>query len=156
LALDIAMGLGVNAGYLLDHGLRVVGVDISNVAVTQVKKEFPAIIAVIADIERFFIPPAKFDVILNFLYLQRNLWPDMIRGLKLGGLLFIECLTEDMLIDHPEIDPIYLLKPGELQGIFTTPPVDMELEILHYFEGWSSSASSHRRAVASMIGHRLT
>jgi tellurite methyltransferase len=155
LALDIAMGLGANAGFLLQCGLRVVGVDISNIAVSRAKKEFPALMAVVADLERFFIPPDRFDVILNFLYLQRDLWPDVIRGLKLGGLLFIECLTEDMLSVHPEVDPIYLLKPGELQQAFITAPIGIDIEILYYYEGWSSSTSLHRRATASLVAHRV-
>jgi tellurite methyltransferase len=155
LALDIAMGMGANAGFLLQHGLHVVGVDISSVAVSQAKEDYPALMAVIADLDCFFIPPDCFDMILNFLYLQRDLWPSMIGGLKLGGLLFLEYLTEDMLNVHPEIDPIYLLKSGELQHAFINPSLGIDLEILYYFEGWTTSISSHRRAIASLIAHRV-
>jgi tellurite methyltransferase len=155
LALDIAMGLGANAGFLLQRGLGVVGVDISSVAVIQAKKDFPSLMAVIADLERFSIPINKFDVILNFLYLQRDLWLSIKHGLKLGGILFIECLTDEMLSIHPEIDPNYLLKPGELQHEFVDSPAAIDLEILYYFEGWSSLSKTHRRATAALVARRV-
>jgi tellurite methyltransferase len=154
LALDIAMGLGGNAGFLLQHGLRVVGVDISRVAVCRAKKDHPSLMAVIADLKQFTIPADKFNVIINFLYLQRDLWLPALCGLKIGGLLFMECLTEDMLSVHPEIDPIYLLKPAELKHEFVDHNPGFDLEILHYYEGWSSTSNSHRRAVASLIARR--
>ncbi len=155
LALDIAMGLGGNAGFLLQHGLRVVGVDISRVAVNSVKKNHPLLMGVIADLDRFTILSNKFNVILNFLYLQRDLWLPVVHGLRQGGLLFIECLTEDMLAVRPEIDPHYLLKPAELQNSFIDGPAGKDLEILYFFEGWTSSTRSHRRAVASLIARRI-
>jgi hypothetical protein len=77
-------------------------------------------------------------------------------GLKMGGLLFMECLTEDMLSVHPEIDPNYLLKPAELKHEFIDGNLGMDLEILYYYEGLSSSTCSHRRAIASLIARRNT
>ncbi len=154
LALDIATGLGRNARYLVQRGLRVVGVDISHVALIRAKKDIPSLMAAVLDLERFVIPPNKFDVILNILYLQRNLWMQITQGLKLGGLLYMECLTEDMLSIHPEINPSYLLKPAELQHAFYDGDFGRNLEILYYYEGWSPSTSSHRRAVASLIARR--
>ena len=43
LALDIAMGLGGNAGFLIQRGLRVVGIDISLVALIRAKKHIPSL-----------------------------------------------------------------------------------------------------------------
>ena len=37
LALDIAMGLGGNAGFLIERGLHVIGVDISEVGIRRAK-----------------------------------------------------------------------------------------------------------------------
>ncbi len=155
LALDIAMGLGGNAGFLLQRGLRVVGVDISDVAVSRAKKEFTDLLAVVADLERFSIPPFKFDVILNFLYLQRNLWESIQSGLKPGGLLFLECLTDEMLSIHPDIDHSYLLKHDELLHTFMDSKNRNEMEILYYHEGWSYSNNAHRRATAALIARRV-
>jgi hypothetical protein len=156
LALDIAMGLGDNSIYLSKRGMRVIGVDISLVALRKAKSEFPDLIAVVADLHYFYIPKDNFDVIICFLYLQRDLWLPMTQGLKIGGVMFIECLTEDMLTIHPEIDPIFLLKPGELQQAFLLSEIEIKLEIIHDYEGWRSNDKSHPRAVASLIARRIT
>lgn len=154
LALDLAMGLGGNAGFLLQRGLRVIGVDISIVAVRKAQTRLPDLIGVVADLEHFFIPANTFDVIINFLYLQRDLWLPITRGLKKDGVLFIESLTEDMLSVHPEINPAYLLKPGELHRAFLGGEMGKVLEILYHHEGWLPTSDSHRRATASLIARR--
>jgi tellurite methyltransferase len=155
LALDIAMGLGGNASFLIIHGLRVIGVDISYIAVRRAKKEIPSLVGVVADMEHFRIPRNTFDVILDFLYLQGNLWKPITYGLKIGGILFIECLMQDMLSIHPEINPAYLLKPAELQQAFIIDELNTHLEILFYTEGWCATTTSHARATASLIARRI-
>jgi tellurite methyltransferase len=155
LALDIAMGLGGNASFLLQQGLSVIGVDISYVALSRAKRELPGLMAVVADLNHFHIPHSTFDVILNFLYLQRNLWIPMTNGLRIGGILFIECLTQDMLSIHPDINPAYLLKPTELQEEFITGEFSKNMEILFYTEGWCSTNTSHPRVTASLIARRF-
>lgn len=146
LALDIAMGLGGNAGFLLELGLRVVGVDISGVAVRRAHARLPKLMAVQADLTRFYLPPATFDVILNFFYLERALWPRYRQALRPGGILVFETLTQAMLTRQPDIDPQYLLAPGELRQAFSA------LEILTYREGWTESETGHPRAVAGLVG----
>ena len=93
LALDAAMGLGGNAGFLLERGLKVIGVDISEVAVRQAKARLPELMAVEADLTQFYLPDNTFDVIINFFYLQRDLWPQYVRALRPGGWLVLETLT---------------------------------------------------------------
>lgn len=149
LALDAAMGLGANAGFLLERGLRVVGVDVSEVGVGIAKQRMPALMGVVADLERFYLPTAAFDVILTFYYLQRSLWPEYTRALKPGGVLFFETLTVEMLEIQPDIERSYLLEPGELQEAFP------ELETLVYREGWSEGENGgHRRPTAGLIARR--
>jgi tellurite methyltransferase len=145
LGFDAAMGLGGNAGFLIERGLSVVGVDISEVGVREARKKHPEIMAVVADLHDFYIPPDKFDVILNFYYLQRDLFPVYRQALKKGGLLIIETLTEDMLQIQPDIEPGFLLARGELQEAFS------DLEILVYQEGWDGDERGHKRAVAGLI-----
>ncbi|RPI29324.1 MAG: class I SAM-dependent methyltransferase [Chloroflexota bacterium] len=145
LALDAAMGLGGNAGFLLQRGLRVIGVDVSSVAVRRAKQRLPGLMAVVADITSFALPTATFDVILNFFYLERSLWPLYRQALRPGGLLVIETLTVEMLKVQPEIEPVYLLAPGELRAAFA------DLEILVYREGWVAGRRGHSRAVASLV-----
>jgi tellurite methyltransferase len=154
LALDIAMGLGGNAAFMLSLGLRVIGVDISSVAVKRAKSKDANLMAVIADLNYFFIPESKFSVITDFFYLQRELWIPMVKGLVKGGVLLVECLLENMLSIHPEINPQYLIRQGELKKAFDTPGWTEKFEILHYSEGWRETATSHPRATASMILRR--
>src|SRR5947209_4781170 len=89
-AVDIAMGRGADAGWLMAQNLSVIGIDISNVAVRAAKCRWPALLAVVADLTMFALPPDSFDVILNFYYLDRALWPVYTRALRPGGLLFFE------------------------------------------------------------------
>ena len=149
LAFEAAMGLGGNAGFLLERGLRVVGADVSDVAVRQAKSRLPDLMAVVADLNRFYLPARTFDVILNFFYLQRELWPVYKRALRPGGLLFFETLTLDMLKIHPEIELAYLLRPDELRQGFA------DMEILVYREGWEGGKSGHQRAVASLVARQI-
>ena len=154
LALDLAMGLGDNANFLLNLGLRVIGVDISYVALRKVKSRLSNLMAVVADLEHFYIPPNTFDVVINFLYLQRDLWLPMILGLKKDGIIFIECLTKEMLTIHPEINSAYLLKQGELQQVLLKGDFGKDIELLFYYEGWQALSTSHPRAVASLIARK--
>ena len=147
-ALDIAMGLGGNAGYLIEHGLSVIGVDISSIAVYQAKARLPTLMAVIADLTSFFLAPQSFDVILNFYYLQRDLWPQYQRSLRPGGVLFIESLTQEMRRLQPDIDPAYLLAPGELRRAFA------DWEILVYREGLEESRGGRPHPVASLVARK--
>lgn len=148
LAIDVAMGLGGNAGFLIQRGLKVIGVDISDTAVRRARQLHPGLMAVIADLTHFSLPAAAFDVILNFYYLQRDLWPAYHRALRPGGLLVFQTLTQEMRQSQPDVDPAYLLAPGELRRAFD------DMEILFYEEGWEASRSGSPRAVASLIARQ--
>lgn len=148
LVLDVAMGKGGNARFLLERGLRVVGVDISWVAVRHAKDRNPDLMAILTDLPHLSLPPNSFDVILNFYYLQRDLWPQYRRALRPGGILFLETLTRAMKSVNPEIDPVYLLEPGELREAFH----DWHIHI--YREGWVGEETNHPRAVASLVASK--
>jgi len=145
LALDVAMGLGGNAAFLLERGMEVIGVDISWVALHQAKTRLPSLQAVLADLRNFYLPERAFDLILNFYYLQRDLWPRYHRLLRPGGLLVFETLTRAMLSIQPDLEPDYLLNPGELRQAFSG------WQILAYREGWFGQDTAHPRAVASLL-----
>jgi tellurite methyltransferase len=128
LVLDIATGLGGNANFLISRGLKVVGIDISEVGLRASKARSPDLLGIVADLTHFYLPDQTFDVILNFFYLQRGMWPDLVRWLRPGGVLYFETMTERMLPDNPQINPAHLLQPGELAVDFP------DLEILYYEE----------------------
>lgn len=138
----------------MERGLSVIGVDISYVAVHRARSAHPNLMAVVSDLQYFRIPPGEFDLIINFLYLQRDLWQPMSAGLRKDGLLFVECLTDAMLSVNPDINPDYLLKPGELQQAFQHAESGRNLEILYYSEGWQATPTSRPKSVASLIARR--
>jgi len=147
-ALDVAMGVGANAGFLLERGLQVVGVDIADVAVRYAKSTLPDLQAVIADLCDLSFLTGPFDVIVNFYYLERGLWQQYPNLLKPGGLLFFETLTVDMLQIKPDLDPGNLLESGELSRAFRG------WEILVDREGVDRAQNGSLKATASLIARR--
>lgn len=145
LALDVAMGLGGNAAFLIERGLKVVGVDISGVALNQAKIRLPDLMAIQVDLEEFGVPADTFDVILNFYFLQRGLWLNYRQWLRPGGILIFETLTVEMLELQPDLDPRYLLQPNELLDAFS------DMEILAYREGERTTRSGRSSSVAGLV-----
>jgi tellurite methyltransferase len=145
IALDLATGLGDNAAALMAHGLRVMGVDISKIAVQRAKRRFPKIMAVMADLDHPPFSNFRFDVITNFYYLNREMLASLRNILKPGGIIVIETLTVEMLHRFPDLPRSYLLSPGELAEYFKN------WEILRYREGWIETDEQHPKAVASII-----
>lgn len=148
LALDVAMGLGGNAEFLMGRGLRVVGVDISWVALRQAKRRLPELMVFQADLPRINLADGVFDVILNFYYLQRDLWASFRRWLRPGGILIFETLTREMLDIQPDTDPAYLLESGELYTAFK------DMETLVYREKRVMGRGGRPCAVASLVARR--
>lgn len=148
LALDLAMGLGHNAAYLVQQGFKVIGVDIAYIALQKAKSFCPQILAVCADLEDFSLPASTFDVVLNFYFLQRSIWDRVRNWLKPNGLLIVETMTQEMKALKPEIDERYLLQPYELKKTFA------DFEILLYREGWRDRNGEHPRAVASLVARK--
>lgn len=148
LALDIAMGLGGNAGHLIQRGLKVIGIDISSVALKRARQRLPTLMAVQADLTRFYLPANSFDVILNFFYLQRDLWSYYVQALRPNGWLIFETLTVDFRSLQPDIDPNFLLAHDELHYAFPT------LETIDYREGWITSDNGHSRPVAGLVARK--
>lgn len=145
LALDLAMGAGGNAGFLIERGLRVIGVDVSEVGIRRAKQRWPLIEAAVIDLEQYRWPSCAFDVILNFYYCQRDLWPRFRSMLKPGGVLIFETLTLETLQTRPDYNPDYLLAPGELRRGFAT------WDVLVYREGWIDIGGRWPRAIASLV-----
>lgn len=149
LALDIATGLGGNAGFLIERGLRVIGVDVSEVGLRRAKDRWPALMAAAIDLARYRWPPCSFDLILNFYYCQRDLWPTFRSLLKPGGVLIFESLTIETLRVRPDYQPDYLLQPDELRRAFA------DWNVLVYREGWIEMKARSPRAVASLVARRI-
>lgn len=119
-ALDIACGEGRNSIFLAHHGFSVTGVDISDVGLAKaaaraamegVEVDFRRV-----DLEQYEIIE-RYDLILNFNFLLRELIPKELMALRPGGLLLFDTIMESpqLLANHKQS---YLLRHGELVRLF--------------------------------------
>jgi tellurite methyltransferase len=137
-ALDLATGRGRNALFLAQRGFAVEAIDISEAALADARKRANAERLKIefrqADLEGIVLPAASCDLILNFNYLQRSLVAQMKEALRVGGRIIFETyLIDQQQIGHPK-NPDYLLRHGELLGLFS------DFRVFYYREGKFSEA----------------
>ncbi len=122
-ALDLACGLGQNGLWLAAQGYVVDLVDVSRVALTQARAE--AARRDLRDVNYFQhdlddagLEPDAYDLIAVFRFLNRSLIPPLRAALKPGGRIVYQTFNTRYLSEKPEMNPNYLLRPGELTGYF--------------------------------------
>ena len=90
-ALDLAGGLGRHALWLASRNWRVTVVDLSDVAIGKLSKAALKLKVnldlLVGDAAEYKFERARFDVIVLFYHLDRNLFCKMVSALKPGGLL---------------------------------------------------------------------
>lgn len=95
--LDMGMGEGRNAVFLAQKGHKVLGVDISSVAIKKARKlakEYGVRIqGIVASLDTYKIAPNSLDALICFYYVDRELNNKMIKWLKPGGILMYEANT---------------------------------------------------------------
>ena len=151
-ALDVACGVGRHSIYLAERGWQVTAVDSSKVAIeilsqAAAEKHLP-IDARLADLERgeFTIEPNTYDLIVNCCYLQRDLFPTIKAGVKVGGcVLAVIAMTDDDPMVKP-MNPAFLLQPGELRAQFDG------WELLHDSE---SKLAAGKRRMAELVARKI-
>ncbi|MBI5579896.1 MAG: class I SAM-dependent methyltransferase [Deltaproteobacteria bacterium] len=147
-ALDLAAGSGRNALFLAERGFAVDAVDISEEGLALFAGRHPGIRPICADLDTFDIPIERYDLILNILFLNRRLFPQIREGLRPGGMLIFETLIEmPGGAGHGERCRDYFLRPNELLHSF------LSLRILHYREEYDTGQDEHRR-LASLVAVR--
>ena len=87
----------------------------------------------------------QFDAVLVFNYLHRQLFPEIKRAIRPGGLLFYETFTEAQREFGRPSNANFLLRSGELEYYFN------DWEVLHNYEG---ELTDPQRAVAQLIARK--
>ena len=112
-ALDLACGTGRHAVYLARLGWQVTAVDISADAIRELRQTAGPNVAIdarVADLEaqEFTIEPSGYDLICDFCYLQRGLFPAIREGVRPGGAV----------VAAIHLTGRFALNSGELRRIF--------------------------------------
>jgi tellurite methyltransferase len=153
-ALDLAGGAGRNSIYLLERGWNMTLMDVSEVGLGLAREKAsslenrvaqpPSAVALgslhteHADLNAISnLGTDRYDLIVAFYFLRRELFPALISALKPGGILIYRTYTIDrMNVAGGPSDPAYLLQPGELREAFRT------LDILSYNETKTGKAAA--------------
>ena len=148
-ALDLGCGPGRHALYLALLGWQVTAVDSSAVAIGLLRSQAAglAIDARLANLERgqFAILPNTYQLICDFHYLQRDLFPQIREGVHPGGIFTGAIhLVQEGCTETP-CNPDFLLQPGELRSLFDG------WKVLFYSEGGEPRRS---RRIARIIARR--
>ena len=145
-ALDVAGGVGRHALWLADRGWQVKLVDISENGIELARKNSPSTVELeVLDLQKVRdLGRAKYDLVIVFFYLQRSLFPALMKALKPGGLLIYKTYTlEQQRFSGGPSHPVHLLKPNELLRAFAS------LRILRYHE------TVRERGIAELAARKI-
>ena len=125
-ALDLACGAGRHTLLLAELGYQVDAWDISDAGLDLLRVELGRRLAAgqrldvtpqQVDLETADLPVEAYDLVLDLYFLERRLFPQMVRALRPGGLLLVRTLMRRPTAE--DRTPAYLLHPGELRATFT-------------------------------------
>lgn len=146
-ALDIAGGAGRHALWLAQREWRVSLVDVSDVGVANARKNAAAFkdrIDFRVEDLRTYKATKRYDLVVVFYYLERSVFPELIKCLRTGGLLIYKTYTrEQQRFKAGPSHPMHLLNANELLRAFKN------LRVLHYQE------TLRDRGVAEFVGRNL-
>ena len=131
-ALDLACGLGGNALLLAQCGLDTHAWDISPVGIhTLAEQALHSGLFIQADVRDISTQPPEaesFDVIVVSYFLERSIFPALIKALKPNGLIFYQTFTQKHYSDNGPGNPDYRLQSNELVELLNG------LQVIHYHE----------------------
>ena len=153
---DLGCGRGRNVLACARWQLATVAIDRDRDALSQLQRSArasdanPLLLPVRGDLETDLGLPIKAEscgVILVFCFLFRPLAEWIVRALAPGGLLLYETFTREQLaLGWGPRNPDFLLRTGELRGLFPG------LEVLRYDEAIRSG--NRRKATARLVARR--
>jgi tellurite methyltransferase len=141
IGLDLAGGAGRNAIWLARQGWKVTLIDISETGIEQARQHAGPLAThmhfVVDDLTHFKASQTHFDVVMAFFYLDRQIFPEIVKAVKPGGLLIHKTLTvEQLKLAGGPKDRAHLLEPGELLQLADG------LQVLHYREEVAKKATA--------------
>lgn len=144
--LDVGGGSGRNALWLATRGHRVTIADISEsglaIAVVAAHRADVKVATVCLDLDKDPLPDGPWDVIIDFHFMKRDLFPRFLEALRPGGFLVICQATVRNLERHDRPPRPYLLDEGEGWHLLEA------FELLIAREGWSAEDRHEFEALA--------
>jgi tellurite methyltransferase len=141
IALDLAGGAGRHAIWLAKQSWEVTLIDISDTGVEQARRNAGPLAShirfVIDDLTQFRASQTRFDVVTVFFYLERRIFPEIVKALRPGGLLVYKTHTVEQakLANGPK-HQAHMLQPDELLKLAAG------LRVLHYRERVAEKATA--------------
>lgn len=147
-ALDLACGLGGNARFLAQCGLKVDAWDISDNALTVLNNwaslnRLP-INPLLTDLEQMLLPYQQYDVIVVSRYVNRALFKQIEQALKPSGILIYQTFLAPVQENAPK-NPDFYVKSGELAQSFA------KLQCLVYGEGWLTDSEVFEQSLEKTL-----
>jgi len=148
-ALDIACGMGRNTHYLADNGFEVDAVDFSDYALKQVR-DADNIHKIDTDLDEYVFQEDHYELIIKVNYLDRKMFPHIIKALKKGGIFIYETFVKTPSGEgyHNPTNPDFHLDLQELPKAFS------ELEIVYYEEKDAINLRGEKVRIASFVGRK--
>ncbi len=147
MALDIAMGKGRNSIYLAQQGYEVEGIETSKESIEECRKRIDKLHLPItineSDLEKMTLPETRYDLVVCFFYLQRNLFPQIKKSLKKDGFAVYETFLIDQHQKHGSPRRVeFCLGHNELLNFFR------EFRVHFYEEGAGEGGKITARIIA--------
>ena len=140
-ALDLAGGAGRHSIWLAKQGWHVTLIDLSETGVELARQNAGPLAShihfVLDDLTQFQAAQTQFDLVLGFFYLEREIFPEIVKAVRPGGVLLYKTYTTDQskFPGGPK-DASHLLAPGELLRLVSG------MRVLHYRETVAEKATA--------------
>jgi len=151
IALDLACGGGRHTLYLANLGFKVDAVDISKVALDNLREkiDIDTVSLIEDDLDHFSPEEDRYDLIVMSNFLDRELIRRSFCALKSGGVFFVETYMDDPNNEKRNSNPNFLLQKDELKKIFDG------FKILDYREFWNESYEIYRMKKEAVLAKRV-
>ena len=147
-ALDVAGGTGRHAVYLAERDWRVTLADISELGIERASdlatRRGVTIDFLIGDARSLEFGRERFDIVMVFFYLEREIFPALCAAMRPGGLIVYKTYTHEheKFASRGLSHPMYFLGDNELLHAFPG------FRVLHYRE------SVHERGIAELVARK--